>query len=279
VDGEGASAMNARGFSLLELLIATAIVIAIAGAVLAGVAPVQEVLRRWHGSVDVEMAARAALNHLTADVREAGSGPAIMPLNANFLAHVPPLALLEDIDSASPASPGAAIRITRIPYLAAQAQLSANAAVGAALLHLETTSRCSSGPPACGFIKDDDAVLFTQASVQRVGIVGAGPQFVQLTAPLTSAFAAGTAIAELVTTTYGLRDVGPGLYRLVRLTSGGAEQPLLDNVVTFQVTADEDDLADARRVSVLLRVRAGHEHVPDVELRTDIALRNIGGLP
>ena len=269
--------MNARGFSLLELLLATALVIAIGGAVFAGVGPVQEVLRRWHGSVDLEMSARAALNHLTADLREAGSGPAITPLNASFLAQVPPLAVLDDLDSASPASPGTAIRITRIPHLAAQAHLGANAAAGAGLLTLETTSRCSSGPPACGFIKDDDAVLFTPGSAERVRIAATGQQFLQLTTPLTSAFPAGAVIAELITNTYGLRDAGPGLHRLVRLTGGGAEQPLVDNVVAFQVSADEDDLADARRVSVLLRVRAVHEQLPDVELRTGIALRNIGG--
>jgi Tfp pilus assembly protein PilW len=268
--------MSARGFSLLELLVATALVITIGGALFAAVGPVHGILRRWEGSVDLEMSMRAALNHMTADLREAGSGPAITALNANFLAQVPPLAVLDDLESALPASPGTAVRITRVPHLAAQAQLSAQAAAGAALLQLETTSRCSSGPPACGFGKDDRAVIFTAATAERVRIASTGPQFVQLTTPLAAAFPSGAVITELSTTTYGLRDAGPGLYRLVRVTSGGAEQPLLDNVVQFQVSADEDDLAILRRVSVLLRVRALQADVPDVELRADIALRNVG---
>jgi hypothetical protein len=96
-----------------------------------------------------------------------------------------------------------------------------------------------------------------------------------------------------MTSVYDVRTTA-GEERLVRITDGGAEQPLVDNIVSFEVQPDSPNPMQIRRLSVRLRVqapthlrgrpsylfaRAGSatgpsRWLPDVELRTDIAIRN-----
>ena len=50
-------------------------------------------------------------------------------------------------------------------------------------------------------------------------------------------FDAGAVVASAVTTTYGLRPESDGSQRLVRTSTGGVEQPVLQHVVGFEVHA------------------------------------------
>jgi hypothetical protein len=289
--------MNARGFTLVELLIAALVVITLAGAVFTLVAPTQGALQRWYEGMDMETGARAALDQIAADVREAGADASVMPIAAKLPRGLPAVVLLSDLDTATFASPASALLVRRIPHLAAQARLRNAASAGAAVLILETDSACAHGGPACGFQSGEAAVLFDDASAELVAVQLAGAGAVQLTAPLAAAFPVGATLAGVVTTAYGLRSTSNGSQTLVRRTAGGAEQPLVDNVATLQIEGDDPDPSRLRRVSVTLRVEASSDAyrgsgdwfarpgtathlsrwVPDVELRADIALRNRGG--
>jgi hypothetical protein len=287
--------MNARGFALLEWLIASAFVVAIAGALLTSIAPVRDLIDRSHQGADLTSGARTALDLVTAELREAGSNAVVAPVGIQVANLVAPVRLLQDLDGALDAQPGGAVRITRVPALAPQARLRDAAPAGENLLRLDTMTRCSTGVPACGFRNGDRALLFTDGAAEVVIVDAAFADAVSVTAPIVDAYPAGAVLCRLTVTTYGVRDGGGPASRLVRLTDGGAEQPLLDNVVSFELTGDAPDPADIARVSLQLRVQVGaadfrgpagylflrggtatsaRRWLPDVELRTDVTLRN-----
>jgi type II secretory pathway pseudopilin PulG len=287
--------MTARGFTLIELVIAAAVVMAIGGALAAAVAPLGSAIDRTHATADMDTGTRSVIQQLAADVRLAGSNASIGWPHTRLARVLPPVALLRDLETGAIAVPATAIRITYVPYLAAQGMLNAAAAAGDTLLRLDTTSRCAAGLPACGFRPGDSAVLYTSAAVATVTIDAVANGAVTLSAPLAVAFPPDAVLAQLVRVTYGTRPVGDGSQQLVRVSTGGAEQPMLDNVVAFTLLTDTGHPLDAGRVSWTLRVQApspafrgpggslfrrpgtathSRHWVPDVEHRMVVALRN-----
>ena len=287
--------MTARGFTLIELLIAAAVVMAISGALAAMMAPLGTAIDRAHASADMDGGARAVIQQLAADLRLAGSAASVASPHTRLAGVLPPVVLLRDLDSGDVSLPATAVRITYVPHLAAQGILNVAAAVGDTVLRLETTARCATGVPACGFRPGDPAILYTSAAVATVAIEAAANDAVTLGSPLTAPFPAGAVLAAFVRVTYGTRSVADGSQRLVRVSTGGAEQPMLDNVVTFTLAADTGNPLDAGRVSWTLRVQAPsaafrgpagalfrhggtatrpRAWIPDVEHRMSVAVRN-----
>jgi prepilin-type N-terminal cleavage/methylation domain-containing protein len=289
--------MSARGFTLIELLIALLLVLAVSGAVAATIAPARDLLRRWHEGMELESSARAALEQIAADLRDAGADSAVMPVTALAPRGVPAVELLSDLDAVNFEPPARALLIRRVPQSAAQGRLVDPVLAGGSLLNLSTATACATGGPSCGFEPGDAAVLFSESAAEVVDVHSTGGGWLQLSTPVTQSFPAGAAVCRVEVTRYGVRSVGGGVWRLVRLTSGGAEQPLLDNVVAFEIAPDVIDFSRMRRLTVRLRLQAGSDDlrgsgdwfanggraarlsrwVSDVELRTDLALRNQGG--
>jgi hypothetical protein len=287
--------MTARGFTLIELLIAAALIVAIGGTLAALVAPLDTVIERANAHADMDAGTRTVIQQVAADLRQAGSGAAIALTDTPLARILPSVVPLRDLDSDDVALPATAVRVRFVPHLAAQGVLGVHATAGDSWLQLETASRCATGAPSCGFRPGQSAVLYTSAAAQIVTIDGTAPGAVALVPPLGAAFPAGAVLSELVTTTYGTRPAAGGSLRLVRISSGGAEQPMLDNVVEFTATTDTADPLAATRFAWTLRVQAPSPHfrgpagslfrrggsatharrwVPDVELRMVVALRN-----
>jgi hypothetical protein len=95
-----------------------------------------------------------------------------------------------------------------------------------------------------------------------------------------------------------MRDAAEGSRQLVRISSGGAEQPLLDNVVDFDVASDTANLSQTTHLSIRLRLEApsamlrgpagylfrrpgsagnARQWLPDVQMFFTVALRNPTG--
>lgn len=290
--------MTARGFSLIELLVAAALTMAIAGALAAMTAPVGDLIDRAHANADMDAGLRVAVQQLAADVRHAGSNAAIAGPGTRLARVLPPFVLLRDLDTGEPGTPATAVRLAFVPHLAPQALLAADAEPGDTVLRIETASRCATGPPSCGFRPGQPAVLYSHTGARVVAIGGTAAGAVSLAAPLPAPAEAGSVLAEIVTVTYGTRAVSDGSQRLVRLTTGGAEQPILDHVVEFSVASDTADPLVAASLSWRLRVQApspalrgpagdlfrqagtatrARRWLPDVEVRMAVALRNVEG--
>jgi hypothetical protein len=287
---------RSAGFTTLELLIATTLLMVITAGVAAMAGPMRDLAERSMGRADGTGGARFALDRIVSDLREAGSPPSLLPAGARFDALLTTILTLEGLGSAVPRSPGAAVRTLSVPHLAPQGVLAAPAVAGSVLLQLDPASPCTAVSPVCGFVAGTNAVLLDSAHAAIVAIQAVGPASeVRLQSPLATAFDAGTTLASIVSTTYGLRSEADGSWRLVRVRDG-TEQPLLDHVVSFSVAASGADPSRITRVDVQLRLeaasaamrgpagylfrRAGsatraRDWVPDIELRTSIARREV----
>ena len=289
--------MNARGISLIELLVACALVALLGGAVAALARPLRDTLARSDASAQLEPAGRAALETIAADLREAGAGAAVADRQWRLSAVLATALPLANLDSNDAVQRGGALRIRRSPTGGAQTTLRANAAAGGAVLLVETAGRCTGGPPWCGFRPGDACVLYSADAAELVSVAAVAAGVVFVSRPLAMAFPTGAALAAIVTNTYGIRQAIDGSRILVRISPGGAEQPMLDNVIEFEAASDAANLLETTRISVRLRIeapsailrgpagylfrRAGsatsaRQWVPDVEMLLSVALRQAG---
>jgi hypothetical protein len=285
--------MNAKGFALIEWLVAAALTITIAGAAFALVVPVRDVIERTQHRTDLVTAVRGSLDVIVQDLREGGAGAGIeeaadVPLNPS-----PTVEVLDSLASGVGAFTGTAVRIRHTPLAAPQGRLGKPAVAGELLLLLDPAAHCAFGAPSCGFESGDRALVFAQAASAVVTVKDVVAGGLVLTNGLGSAFPAGAVVCKVVTTVYGFKNDAAGA-RVVRITEGGAEQPLVDQVVAFQLAATPMGLSLRLRVQaadIRLRGPAGYlfanagtaagprQWLPDVELRAEVALRNGTGIP
>ncbi len=231
--------MSERGFTLLELLLACLLLLAVTSAVAALAVPVRHAFDRTIGAADLAGGSRSALDRMSAELREAGSG-AHVGLDRSRLADVAAVVEpLADLASASIAAPGRAVRLTRIAVAAPEGVLAQPAAGGATTLQLDSTTRCTAVGPACGLEPGMTGVVFDarRAAAFVVSAVGAAGS-VHLMTGLASAFEPGAVVAATSVSSYGLRPNADGSQRLVRLSPGGAEQPVLQNLVDFEIRVE-----------------------------------------
>ena len=276
--------MNEKGFALLEWLIASALVMAIAGAVFGTVMPMRDVVERTQHRVDLVGAARGALDSMIADVREAGSGPSVDAGPGSLATVLPPLELV------GPTT----MRLVKVPAGASQGRLSAGMFAGDTVVPLDTATRCTTGAPACGFDVGDRAVLYSGAAAEIVTVESLMPGAVGVQSPVGAAFPAKSVLCRLVLIEYTVQEIN-GVGRIVRISDGGAMQPLLEDVVAFELSLDDPDNTKARQLRMRLRVQTPAAHLrgpkgylfaragtaasqrqwlPDVELRADVFFRN-----
>jgi prepilin-type N-terminal cleavage/methylation domain-containing protein len=238
LDDQDEETMSDRGFTLIELLIACLLLTLVTAAVAAIAGPARNALERTLGAADMAAGSRATIERLSFDLREAGSGAAIVSGGVDLSDVVPVVVPHADLDNPGPTTPGQAITLVRIGLGAPQGTLLSDVAAGTAALQLDTTKRCVNVGDACGLQPGMTAVVFdaSRASIVFISAVAPGGA-VQLSAGLPASFAAGAVVAAPSIVTYGLRSNADGSRRLVRSSPGGAEQPVLQNVVAFEMQA------------------------------------------
>jgi hypothetical protein len=290
------AAVRIAGFTTIELVIATALLLAVTASVAALATPVRDAVERSLGRTDLTGGSRFVLDRLAADLRDAGSPPSLLPGAARFEMLVATVVSLADLDSGIAQSPGRAIRTVAVPHLAPQGVLAAMAAAGTVALQLDPTGPCTAVTTACGFRPGMPALLLNETNAQFVTVQSVGTAGeVRLASPLAGTAAMGSVLTAIEITTVGLRPDADGSWRLVR-SRQGSEQPVLDHVVSFDVETSGPDPLHITRVDLRLRVetasaamrgpagylfqRAGtsaraQRWVPDVELRTSIAPRQV----
>ncbi|HXG87947.1 MAG TPA: prepilin-type N-terminal cleavage/methylation domain-containing protein [Vicinamibacterales bacterium] len=279
--------MNDRGFTLVELLVACLILSALSAAVVAMSLPSKTAFERTLASADLAGAARTALDRLTLEAREAGSGPTIIA--ASFAAVMNVAQPIADLETAMPANPGEGVRLLTVERLAPQGVTTAPAAAGDSVITVDTGSlQCTQLGAACGLRGGMLVAIVDSARAELHTVTSVSGGAIRLQAPLAGAFAAQAAVAAVSRLIYGLRRNADGSARLVRLSAGGAEQPLVSNVAAFRVTRLDRALDIVLRIEAAsaafrgaggLFIRPGSQGrasqwIPDLGLRATIALRN-----
>lgn len=240
------------GFTLIELLVATALVVVVSSAVAALAVPMRRAFDRGLNTGESVSRARTALHVIVAEVRNAGSGVVIGPTAVS----------LDDVIEAVTVVSPSTIAIARPS--GPQGLLRHDVSAGATAVRLDSSEACSQQDATCGIRGGDEIAIFdaAQGETVRVSSVTAEPATLHLSSPLAHPYAARAAVATLGRRTFALRD-----RRLVRLTAGGAEQPIADHVAAFSAALS------AGRVDLRVTLEPASAGGAPLEVRTSVALR------
>jgi prepilin-type N-terminal cleavage/methylation domain-containing protein len=243
----------ARGFTLVELLMAMAVMATIGSAFVSLIVAGQSIARAQPEIADQQQRARMAIQALAADLARAGTGVdrgrQAGPLGRFF----PPI----DV------SPGDAIRIWYASIRGVQASLSAPLANGDMAVAVDAPS---------GFTAGSTAIVFDQSGCHDLlRVTGvSGPLLVVAAAARSCEYAAGATVAAGEVRTYLVDPVARQLQRRDEAT--GLTLPLLDNIARMSV----ESLDGGGRVRISLQVApaAPRPDVRDLVVAFDVMVPN-----
>jgi type II secretory pathway pseudopilin PulG len=280
------------GATLIELLVATAIMLAVSAAAVSLVTAATAQSPRWNDAADLHQRARVAIHAITRHVALASGGVPVASLQATFPA-IEPRRRSSFVTSAS------VITTRHIVETAAWTTLTAALAPGAATAAIDLHSGCPAGVAACGFVERTDAVVLDGRGDWHLVIVEpAAPALLTVSDAVpgrTATFAAGSALVDVEETslyfdraTGSLRQEGPG----------AGTFPLVDGVVALEfeyfgdrllplplasltdgplcgsgALAYDCDLQRIRSVRATLTIAATGPDARDLRLSADITLR------
>ena len=228
-------------FYVIELLIASALVIAVIGAVAALAAPVRRAFDHGLNVAETVARARTAVATVAAEARDAGTGVVVGPTDVSFA----------DVTSVVTSLSSSSVAMTR--PTGPQGVLRSAADAGALSINLDHAKPCRiAGSNVRRMRTGNQAVIFDRTKSEPITITAVTNEWRHLTAPLSSAFDAGATVAVVEQTTFRVHD-----RRLVRITPGGAEQPVADHISEFTVTVAANRLDLFLRVDPLLPGAAG----------------------
>ena len=303
--------MSQRGMSIIELLIAMTILLAILGSVFRLVSPANASAIVQVEIQDMQQRARVVTDTLAHDLRLAGAGATLEPRPGPLTEYLPAIAPAA-WSGALADPPGTArddrLTLTYVPPLALATLTTAAIDPGALRLEVADGPFCPAARPVCGFADGDLLLAFDgtgRFDTFRLDLSSGMPMLVPCAAAFASHYDAGATVVRAVSRTY-YRDTGSN--EMLVLDGAGAPQPIVDHIVAlrFEYTAGDGtpldgelangpwsgegatlfdaDLRRVRRVRVIFTIRSGLSgsgalEIPDLTSAFEIALRNTAGGP
>jgi prepilin-type N-terminal cleavage/methylation domain-containing protein len=241
-----------RGFSLLEVTVAIAVMLLVLSAVFAIVGPAEGAFSPTTESVDVQQRLRVATDTLSRSLMMAGAGPYVgRPAGGLHMFFAPVLPLRRGIRAA--AEPGSyasdTITVYHVPATAVQTTARVPVDAANAALRVDVHSGCPWNPdrsrdPLCGSEPGMSLLIFDQAGrydVFTVESVDGDTARLTVNKPVASAtthYPAGSRVLEVVERTFALHvDAVKKLSRLVSYDgSDRPDVPVVDSVaaVSFE---------------------------------------------
>lgn len=214
-----------RGFSLVELLVATAILLIVCAGIVDMLSRALAAAPVLEETTDLHQRTRAASEAMAADARQAAAGGASGTL-ARVMAAVEPRSMLDPPGSARDDVVTLRYGLAR----GARAWLAAPLAPSAASVALASAG-CPASTTACGFTAGSRGMLLDDsglASVVEIEALGPGSlAILDVHGPRAGTFAAGAEILEATEVTYRF---DPAVRQLLR-TEGGGTFVVADHVV------------------------------------------------
>jgi len=256
---------RAGGFSLVELLLAMAVMVTFTSALMSLILAGQSIARLQPEAADVQQRARIALQTLGAELALAGAGLDRGPQAGALAQYFPPIE----------PSPDGGLTIWYLSGRAAQTTLAAPLAQGATDAPIQNAGPCPAPDSGCAFTQASTAIVFDAHGCRDVLRIDAvTPTSLQVRAGARGCdYAPGAAIAQGEVRTY---RVDPGTRQLLRRDEAtGLTVPVLDHVTAMTV----EYLDGGRRVRVTLRLAAATPNplVPDLEISCDVRPPNLQG--
>jgi len=241
--------MSARGFTLVELLVALTITLVIAGVLGAAAPAARAAFDRVPAELDRQQRGRMAIDTITRALRASDHVMVAVPDDAGRFAELTTVATAES---------------------AAQGVLAFDQASPVAAMMLAAW-RCPNVKDVCGFTSGSAAMISDGGDgfdVFMVGATNAAQRWLAPSRALSRAYPAGSIMFEVEQSTFRLDAQEDGTDSLTRVTAAGAVQPMVDGLRSLAFTID------GRRVDVEVVVQA--PGLDDRAFRTSIALRNAG---
>lgn len=230
-----------RGFSLIELLVATTLLLVVTTSVFQALHPVHGAFKTEPETADLQQRLRVAVDALARDVLAAGAGPS-QGLNPGPLRDffAPVLPLRQGRRNADPAGTFRTdtITILAVDRGAAQTTLAQPLTAQSATVLVNSGPGCPPGDPNCGFRSGTNVVVFDESgsydTFTITSIDGAGLHLQHNLRDSSHVYAADLAqIAAASSRTYFLKaDAGTNTFQLMRYDGeGAADAPVVDHVV------------------------------------------------
>jgi prepilin-type N-terminal cleavage/methylation domain-containing protein len=225
------------GFTLIETLVATALMLVVTGAMFSLVDPRTALAGALPEATDMQQRARVAADTLWRDLLAAGAGLDLGPDAGPLVSFLPPIVPRRmGLSGADASGVVRADAITLTWALGGAAQTTTSAAIAPALpaLMVNTLPGCPVGDPLCGLAEGSDALVFDDHAhfdVFRIGRVQGGTAELRLHDPGASfAYPPGARVASVSTRTYYLDAANHQL----RMNDGYlTDAPVVDNVVAL----------------------------------------------
>jgi type II secretory pathway pseudopilin PulG len=231
------------GFTLAELLVATAVTIVALGLAASLLHPVSVAFRALPEAVDAQQRLRVAAQTLADDVMGAGAGPV-----TGWAGRAVPAwpAVLPCGWGGEPLGTRAggcaqldAISLLTVPFVAPQAVTQEDLAAPGGSIRVTSLTACPLSHPACRFHDDARAMVADGSGawdVVRLSAVSPdGLTLEHAGSPLSRMYRAGTFVSEVASASYSLRvDSSTRVPQLVRSTDGAPDMPLLDHVTSLR---------------------------------------------
>jgi Tfp pilus assembly protein PilW len=232
-----------RGFSLVELVVATGLLLAVTATVFAILDPAQSMFAAQTEVADMQQRLRVAVDALSRDLLIAGAGPYAGTQPSSLIYLLPPvLPFRQGATSDDPPGTFATDRITImfVPSTTGQTVLTQPLAPAQTTLTVATESDCSAGFNLCGFAAGDTVLVVDGTGnydIFTIGsVVDAAAQITIANRPadsVTTTYPVGSKVMEVKSHVYYLKTNPTNqLYQLTRYDStSNADVPMVEHVV------------------------------------------------
>jgi prepilin-type N-terminal cleavage/methylation domain-containing protein len=218
--------MSPRGFSLVELLVATAICALVSGALAGVVAPARAAFEASPAMIDLHQRTRWGIEAVSGALRGAGVAPGIP-------------AVVPSTSSADSDVFDALWVMMPVPG-GARGMVAADQSGPGGAIALATGAGCPQVGDVCGFTEGATAVIVDDLGrfdAFEVAATSPGRGEIVPDAALAIAYAAGSVVMEGETLLFETAQQPDGSRALVQRTAAGATQPIIEGVTHFVVEA------------------------------------------
>jgi len=247
---------SSRGFSLVELVVSTALTLGIAALVFAAVAPSESAFGTRTEQADLQQRLRVAADVLWRELDAAGAGPVTGeyqgPLSRAFAAIYPYRLGAPGLSGISARD---VITIVSIPPTSAQTTIAIPylAGTGTVVVHLDPG--CPLAVPACGFADGMTAVMFDGAGAFDLftvrAVFGSSITLEHASPPSGHSYPEGSGLVEAQVHVFSRRTDAAGVEQLTRENGiGGTAVPVIDHLVDLSFTYAGDPLPPTIRAAL-----------------------------
>lgn len=231
---------DARGYTIIELMIATGIMVVVTGAIFSMMNPAQGTFRVQPEVSDVQQRMRVSADTLYKDLIMAGAGPyqgATVGGLINYFSPILPRRSGQVNADNYDVYKDDTITLTFVPNTYSQTTISAQMPAGSAEMKVNNQPNCPQGQELCGFTAGMEVLLFdANGNFDVLTITKVQDQAGHLQhrgQGLSTTYGAGTAVTQVQSHTYWLDRTTS---QLKHYDGYQTDLPVVDNVVDLKFT-------------------------------------------